>query len=353
MAVARKKSGVDASDPSFNLNEEDILGAMEENDDEEEEQEVEADEEGEEEEEETEGEGEVEGEEGEGEGEGEGATEVRVKADKKGNLIDPKTGKIVAAAGPARRFYEDLSNTKARLFGVLDQNKKFRGAMTQAAQAVTALTAENKTLKENKGVPEQLGLSPAEATEFLAVAAKFKDNNTAVDAIKYMLTKAVQRGINLDALGKGAGANIDLNVFAKDITDKVEALVKPLSDRFTQNEQQQQQFTQEQAAVRAEIGDLIAREPAAQPHLKVLGGMLRQPEFAHVKSLNEAWLILKDYLRRQQRERPGAVRGQQRPMGRSKPGTQVSGDIDDSPMSVDTEYREIVRAVMNEYGGID
>lgn len=275
---------------------------------------------------------------------------IRVKPDKKGNLVDPRTGKIIAPAGPARRFYERMVNSERRLGQMQIAENKRLGMMQEATHIIKHMQGQLDALNKQETIGKQLGLSPEEQTEFLQLAAKFKDNNTALDTVKYLLTKAAQRGIDIKSLGVTGAFDI------KALTDEIAKKFEPL----TQTVQQQQNFQKAQNEVRTEIRNFLTTYPDAKDFLDVLSKMLQTPQFQG-KSLEVAWLNLKNHLlERSRRAKQRNGRGPDgrkfsRPSGRSSPGIvreEQDLRVDNSPVDVDTEYKEIVKQVMEDFGGI-
>ena len=276
--------------------------------------------------------------------------EIKVKSDKRGNLIDPKTGKIIAPAGAARRFYEDSVNAKKQLAGLRQQVQQRDNLLHQARDALVSLQGQVDGVNARSDLATELGLNAEEQAEFLHLASQFKDNNKAVDAIRYLLTKAVQRGIDIKSLGAGTAA-FDPSVIVNDLSKKVEASLKPIKDRFAESEKQQEQ----RKAAEKEIQQFVLRNPDAQSQLPVIGEILKNPRFSHL-GLDGAWLMLQNYLlRRESNRRQQSRTPVGRPAGgRARPGVEPSGGhIDDSPVSVDMEFRDILKGVIRDYGDIE
>jgi hypothetical protein len=149
-------------------------------------------------------------------------------------------------------------------------------------------------------------------------------------------------------------------VLTEDIVSKVRNELSPITDRLTASKQQQEQLEQ----TRGEINNFLNLNPDAREYLPVLVKMAQQPELAHL-TLQEAWLRLQLHLRSRQQtqrnantqEQPGNGAGpprMSRPSGRSRPGVETDGSqIDNAPVNVNTEYKQIVRDVAKDLGGID
>jgi hypothetical protein len=278
---------------------------------------------------------------------------LKVKSDKRGNLVDAKTGKIVAPAGPARRFYEERVQAQRSLAQSNQVIQNQRQIMAQAGRALQLMKDQFEAIQKTNDLPKTLGLSSDEHVEFLQLAAKWKTDPQNV--LKYLLTKAAQRGITLEA--GGAGSNLDLSVITNDINAALDKRLKPFTDRITQSEQQEQEKRAEQLA---EL-NLVTNEPYAQQFLPVLRKMKDQPEFQGL-SLSERWLRVQNYLLRQRQARPRGQEGnaprrsaRAMPRGNARPGID-SGEgnqIDDSPVDVNTDFKDIVRQVIRDHGGID
>jgi len=341
-APERKK----AEDDILNILGETPEGEEEEIESGEEEEESES-EEAEEEEGDDDGEAE-EGEEEEGEEEGEREVEVKVKADKRGNLINPKTGKIVAPAGVARRFYEDAVDAKKQVAALSRSVQQRDSLLHQARDAIISMQAQLTGVNSRDDVGKTLGLSPDEQVEFLHLGAQFKDNGKALDALRYLLTKAVQRGIDIKPLGAG-GAAFDPSVIVNDMTKKIEASLKPMNDRFQESEKQEQT----RKAVQQEIQNFTLRNPEAEQYLPVIGEILKNPRFSHL-GLEGAWLTLQNHLLRKNLTARQSRRPVGRPAGRARAGVpNDGGHIDDSPASVDMEFKDILKSVIRDYGDVE
>lgn len=272
---------------------------------------------------------------------------LNTRPDKKGNLVDPKTGKIIAPAGSARRFYEKAIKTGHQLQQAQTEISRQRILMNKAAQAMQSMKSELEARDKQDNLPKQMGLEPAEYAEALQVFSKFKNSATAIDALKYMLTRAVQRGIDIKPLGI-PGATMDMSVFSNDIQRQLETTLKPINDRLQERDQQ----TAERQKLIEERETFYLNTQVPEQYVAVLDRMRVMPNFMHL-GYQGAWLMLQNYLLRQgnaaQRGSPGQEsRG--RPSGRARPGFQDQGNqIDDSPVDVDTDFGQLVKDVIKDY----
>lgn len=280
---------------------------------------------------------------------------VKLTSDKRGNLVDPRTGKIVAPAGAARRFYEDLQRERVRSNKFYQEIGRRDRVMQQAASAMRELQTKLNQAEQGNGLAKQLGLDQNDATEALTFYSKFKNPATALESLKYILTKAAQRGIDIKPLGAGQGA-IDPAALTQSITNELNQKLDPIANRL-QAEQEQEQARRE---VAEEIRNFVDDNPESEQYLPVLGKIVANPQFRGI-GLQGAWLMLQNYLLRkrltgglprQQRQRQGERRP--RFSGHSRPGAAVRGrergEIDDSPMNVDMDFKDIVQSVIKDYG---
>lgn len=283
---------------------------------------------------------------GERQEEDEEAAEFKLKtqADKKGNLIDPKTGKIVAPAGSARRFYEKAVKSQHLVERMTTEMQRQQVLMNKAGRALQQMQATIQANEKNMNLPKELGITPEEHAEALQVFSKFKNPGTAIEALKYMLTKAVQRGIDIKPLGANAGAT-DFSVITQDLERRIQEQLKPITDRIQQSDQRN---ANEQKLFEEREDFLIQTPGIPQQYQTVLDRMVVMPQFQGL-GYKGAWLALQNYLLRQ-RGSPEA-RNPQRPMGRGRPGAmnQGQGGPDDSPVDVNTEFGDLVKGVMRDY----
>lgn len=265
----------------------------------------------------------------------------KVSADKKGNLVDEK-GKIIAPAGPARRFYEDKVKAERGLANAGQMITHQRTVMAQAGQAIQYMKDQLTHIQSTQDLPKQLGLNNDEYVEFLQLGAKFKTDP--VNAVKYLLTRAAQRGIKLDELGAGGG--IDLSVITNDITKQIDQRLAPITNRFKEGETVERQQQQERMGLLE-----LQSQGVPEEYLKVVYAMGQQAEFRGANP-SERWLRLQNYLLRQRQQSPnGKNPNRARLSGQQRPGAERRGNvIDDSPVDADVDFKDIVKAVIADHG---
>lgn len=279
-----------------------------------------------------------------------------VKADKKGNLIDPKTGKIVAPFGPARRFYEKMVDGMKAIHGLQQQAKRDQILKNRAGQVIQQFQKKVAELEKGNSTSQPLGLSPDETHEFLNLAAKFKSNSEgALGAIRYLLTKAVQKGYDIKSLGASPGAATDVSVFANDIKKSIEERLKPLEDVFAQrgeNNEAKQRFLRERE-------DFILTSDVPDQLMPVIDKLMIENTDFRQLGWQGTWLAVQNHLLRnrgrysKERASPDGKR-RSRPGGRSQPSVVGRKDqVDNSPADVNATFKEIVRSTVKDLGGVD
>lgn len=180
------------------------------------------------------------------------AQQQRLPADAKGNLVDPRTGAIIATAGDGRRWYEENRRTSYQL--------------TQAKQQIDQINVQLQAYKEANAAATQLELQPAETLMAMQLFANYKKDPIAT--FKWMLTEAQAAGHNLSSIfPNGAGA-FDPAAIKQMIASEL-APLRQASER----EQAIQQAGEEG---RQETEAFYAEHPDAQMHENVLVSILQR-----------------------------------------------------------------------------
>lgn len=272
-----------------------------------------------------------------------------VKPDQKGNLIDPN-GRIVARAGSERRLYEAKTKAERNFADIREKFEEHLGLMEKAGTMIGEQQARIQEL-ENGGIQKQFNINDEEAKEAFHVYNLIKNDATALDGLKYVLTKAAERGIDIKSLG-ASGAAIDPRVLAQSITSQMDQKLAPITQQYTQ----QQAEAQKREEATKQVKEFFSRNPDAQPHAQTLSQIKRDPRYSGM-SLDEAWSRLQAHLKDQEIERLKADQSQPQqpaPMPRGVPrptapqGPRTS--VDNSPVNADMAFRDIVKGVLNDYG---
>jgi len=243
-----------------------------------------------------------------------------------------RDGKVIAAAGRERRFYET---------GLREKNRA-----DQAAAKAAELTVQLEAVNKAGSVGTQYNLSPDEVTTGAQLVAAYKNNP--VETIQYMLTQAQTNGHNVDAIVSGG---TDMSA-VKSMLDN--ALAPLVADRQAKID------TQENNDRALGIyNQFSAQHPDAAIHEGSLARLLQQepslsPEAAYYKLqsyyLQKGWDWTKNLEQLQQEAQagPSSVNTQPQPPD----GGVALRNVTDTPRVADvsTSTDDIIRQAMAEAG---
>jgi hypothetical protein len=184
--------------------------------------------------------------------------------DKKGNIVDPRTGQMIAKAGTERRLYEKTQ----RLTTALDESK------VRLAQ----YDKEHNDSSNYFGAVKQAGLSTEEIGEAFNIAIMYKQNPVA--AAKEILERVLAMGHNVtDILGADPGNAIEIPAIARLIDERLAPILKPLEQQRVSDEQTKQ--------AEARFDKWVSENEYADQHLDVLDDIMgRNPELSPQKAYN-------------------------------------------------------------------
>lgn len=278
---------------------------------------------------------------------------AEIRTDGKGNLVDKKTGQIVARAGAEARMYQKMHRQSLQLQSVEAQRVDMENRLKKAIEIGTQLFERNKMLQENQGTfaPQRYGLQDHEAVEALNFAKQAKTDP--IGAIKAILTRASSNGIDLSSIGL-QGGNFDpaslMNLVRQEIGQAMNPL-KERSQRETADQQRQREAQQAADEAKSELNRFIAQNPEVREYLPIFAKVYENPQFQHM-SLGEVWSRIQLNLLRQgqqtqgqrpanqqRRRNPGLPRGQNRP-----PQNGPQGNL----APVETSYEDIVRDILGK-----
>lgn len=127
-------------------------------------------------------------------------------ADQKGNIVDPRTGQIIARAGSERRLYERGVRVQAEL-----ENR---------GERLIALQKELADVKFLDDMPRKLSLTNDEVFDGLNLVAKFKTDP--VGAAKDVLALVAAQGHNIsDITGGQVGDAVELNAIKRMLDERL------------------------------------------------------------------------------------------------------------------------------------
>lgn len=278
---------------------------------------------------------------------------AEVRPDGKGNLVDKKTGQVVARAGAEARMYQNLHRTRAAHEALQAQHTEQGQRLNKAIEIGTQLFERLKTMQTEQGelAPERFNLNRDEAREAMNFAKEAKTDP--VGTIKKILTRAAANGIDLQSIGL-AGGNFDPKSLMDLVRGEITQHMQPLRERQQQETAQQQREREAQESLDAskqELNTFLGANPDAKQYLPVFQQVYSQPQFQHM-TLGEVWSRIQlNLLRRgqmqpqqqqrpanQQRRNPRVPNGQQRmPRGRQQGNGMAP---------VEMSYEDIVRGIL-------
>lgn len=277
---------------------------------------------------------------------------AEIRTDGKGNLVDRKTGQVVARAGAEARMYQKMHRTTQAYEQLQIQQKDTNERLTKAVEIGTQLFERLKEMQNNVGefAPEKHGLTREELVEAIGFAKSGKTDP--VGTIKKLLTRAAAGGIDLTQIGL-AGGNFDPKSLMDMVRQEIGNQMTPLRER-TQRETEQERQTREAneslESSKKELNKFLGQNPEARQYLPVFQQVYSQPQFQHM-SLGEVWSRLQlNLLRRaqaqQSQQRPANQsrnRNQRPPNGQSRPPV---GSNKTALAPVDMSYEDIVRGLL-------
>lgn len=283
------------------------------------------------------------------------AATAEVVADRRGNLVDKKTGQIVAKAGAEARMYQKLHRTTQAYTGLQAQHTDTVDRLNRAVEIGTGLFERLKELQAQQleTSPQKYGLSQTEAIEAMNFAKEAKTDP--IGTIKKLLTRAAASGIDLTSIGL-SGGNFDPKSLMDLVKSQIDTAMNPLkerSQRETAQEQQTREATERENAAKSELNTFLAANPGAKEYLPVFQQVYSQPQFQNM-SLSEVWARLQLNLMRKARDttlrsnqRPAnQQRRQPLPSGRGVPPSSGRGRGNDELAPVSTSYEDIVRGLL-------
>jgi hypothetical protein len=215
------------------------------------------------------------------------------RQDKKGNLIDARTGEIIARAGSEARIYQrvhkqasdyiqaatrNIQNTMQQERGKLDRAVEiglgFERALGEARQQLQRLNA--------------FELPPDQLTE---AAQYYKQAQTdPIGVLKNLLTRASLSGIDVSQLGV-PGGSFDPKGIADLVRREIQQNIAPVQQYAqTQQQREQEQATQSHYLQQAErqVNGFFQQTPEAVPYMHIFHAVLSQPQFQQM-SLGAIW----------------------------------------------------------------
>ena len=215
------------------------------------------------------------------------------RQDKKGNLVDSRTGELIARAGSEARIYQRVHKQatdyiRAATGNIQNQMQQERGKLNRAVEIGLAF---EKELSDLKSTFKQINAYDLPKEGLIEAAGYYKQAQTdPVGVLKNLLTRAALSGIDISQLGMD-NKSIDPKTLVEQIRREIQAGIAPVQ-QYTQQqrEAQQRQQVDSQYLQQAErqVQTFFGNTPEAVPYTHVFHAVLQQPRFQHM-SLGEIW----------------------------------------------------------------
>jgi hypothetical protein len=215
------------------------------------------------------------------------------RQDQKGNLIDTRTGELIARAGSEARIYQRVHKQasdyiRAATGNIQNQMSAERGKLNRAVEIGLGF---EKELSELKGYVNQINAFQLPKEGLIEAAQYYKQAQTdPVGVLKSLLTRAALSGIDISQLGMDP-KGVDPQTMMEMVRREIQAGIKPVSEYTTQQQRVQQEKQVESQYLRqAEtlVSDFFGRTKEAIPYTHIFHAVLQQPQFQHM-SLGEIW----------------------------------------------------------------
>ncbi len=279
---------------------------------------------------------------------------AEVQADQQGNLVAPD-GTIVARAGREARLYQRAANEGVqRIQRVLEQEQyklsKAQQEHQTLNQRVTEYDSLLRTYEERDEAIKSLGLNPEHQVEAMRLFKQLTSDYPGT--LKKLMTQAATRGVDVGGL---AAQGIDPKALSEAISEKIEAMIKPIKER-TESEQRREaeelEAAETQTQLEGEVKDFFMQNREAVPYMQTFLRVLEQPQYQNM-TLGEIWARIQlSMARRGQNGQPvangnGGNAGHRPgvPSSRSYP---QAGNTEMAPIS--QTYESILRDVLRESG---
>jgi len=273
----------------------------------------------------------------------------RYEQDQRGNIIDPRTGKVLARSGAEARLYMDARRARMDAFNSSRERDELRGHLQTAVNFIDQYRAQVSGLQQAGNLGERLGLQPVEAADAMQMMSRLKRGGAdGLQAVKEILTRAAAAGIDVQSLGVGAGG-IDV----KSIVDQIRNEFAPIRGDLEARRQAEINAANAKAAqdqawnnAAAHTVDFFQQNADAVPYAPVIEKALNDPRFRGW-SLREVWQAIQLHLARQggssaQTDHREIPRGGRMPPNGAGGVNQVAHPS--------TSYADLVNQILDEAG---
>jgi hypothetical protein len=278
---------------------------------------------------------------------------AEVRPDQHGNLV-AADGTVVARAGREARLYQRAANEGTeRIKRAFEQEQYKHSKVYQDYQTLQGKMGELDTLlrsyEERDETIKSIGLNPEHQVEAMRLFKQLTADYPGT--LKKLLTQAAARGIDVNGMSQ---QGLDPKALTEAITEKFEALIKPIKER-TEAEQarelEEAEAQRTQTELEGQVQDFFMQNRDAIPHMPIFLRVLEQPQYQNM-TLGEIWARIQLSMARSART-GAAPNGNGRnvgprpavPNGRSHP---QAGNTEMAPVS--QSYEAILRDVIAEAG---
>jgi hypothetical protein len=215
------------------------------------------------------------------------------RQDQKGNLIDARTGELIARAGSEARIYQRVHKQasdyiRAATGNIQNQMSQERGKLNRAVEIGLGF---EKELSELKSYVSQINAYELPKEGLLEAAGLYKQAQTdPVGVLKSLLTRAALSGIDISQLGMDP-KSVDPQTMMEMVRKEMQAAVKPVAQYTTEQQRAQENRQVESQYLRqaeTQVNQFFGQNREALPYTHIFHAVLQQPRFQHM-SLGEIW----------------------------------------------------------------
>ena len=224
------------------------------------------------------------------------------RQDQKGNLVDARTGEVIARAGSEARIYQRVHKEASDYIQAATRNVQnhLQAERGKLDRAVAIGLGFEKALGEARAQLGKMNAFELNQDQLVEAAQYYKQAQTdPIGVLKSLLTRAHLSGIDISQLGV-PGGSFDPKGIADMVKKEIQAAIGPVQ-QYTQNQQkvQEDQQVQSQYLQQAErqVHEFFGSTPEAVPYMHVFQAVLQQPQFQQM-SLGAIWDKLQLHLMR-------------------------------------------------------
>lgn len=280
------------------------------------------------------------------------------RPDKKGNLVDAKTGQVIARAGSEARIYsrvhkEATSYIQSAMRNAGNQLRDQHGKLQRAVELGLGFEKQLSELRQNFN---RINAHQLNTDQLLEAAQYYKQAQTdPVGTLKSLLARAALSGVDITQLGVKNDGAFDSRAIVDMLRKEINTGLEPVKQYTTEqkkNQEDQQVQTQYLQRAEREVSDFFQNTPAAVPFIGAFHAILSQPQFQQM-SLSAIWDKLQIHLMRQQRQRRGNGAPTRQPsrslpsgQGMAPSGGDTGRSRGDAPAHPSMSYDQIIREVL-------